>query len=217
MIENTPFYFIDTNKQVTDAWQKAFGDVKNVIVKNESIFNSPCDVIVSPANSFGYMNGGIDFAISKTLGWHIEKKLQKTIRDKYFGELLVGQATVVDTGNTSFPYLIAAPTMRTLMTILKTPNIYLCMKAILVLLKYGKFEDGEPISNKIKSVAIPGLGTGIGQAPPLFSAICMRIAWEDVMKEKFVTEKDWEEIGSNYAYFFTHDVRDIKYNIPFQM
>ena len=41
----------------------------------------------------------------------------------------------------------------------------------------------------------------------------MRIAWEDVICEKFATEKGWEELCSNYAYFFTHDTRDIKYDI----
>lgn len=205
------YYFIDTNIEVTNAWEKVFADVENVIIKNDSIFEYPCDAIVSPANSFGFMNGGIDFVISKNLGWHIEKKLQKIIREKYFGELLVGQAEIVATDNTLFPYLISAPTMRTPMTIWRTYNIYLCMKAVLTLLKYGKFEDGEHIKNRVKSVAISGLGTGVGQMPPIVSARQMRIAWEDVVNEKFITEKGWEELRSNYAYFYTHDKNDIKY------
>ena len=208
------FYFIDTNLDVSNAWKQVFHDVKNVIVKNSSIFDYPSDVIISPANSFGFMNGGIDFSISKNLGWHIEKKVQKLIREKYFGELLVGQSLIVSTENTSFPYLISAPTMRNPMTIWRTPNVYLAMKAILTLLKYGKFENGEPIKNKINTVAIPGLGTGVGQVPPLVCARQMRIAWEDVMNEKYLSEEGWEELRSNYAYFFTHDQRDLKYDIP---
>ncbi len=208
------FYFVDTNEKVTAAWEKVFQDVENVIVKNDSIFNYPSDVIVSPANSFGFMNGGIDFAISKNLGWHIEKRLQKVIREKYFGELLVGQAEIIPTDHTDFPYLISAPTMRTPMTIHRSPNVYLSMKAILTLLQYGKFENGEPIKDKVKTVALSGLGTGVGQVAPLLCARSMRIAWEDVMNEKFKTEKGWEELRSNYAYFFTHHDRDIIYKIP---
>lgn len=183
-------------------------------VVNESIFDLSCDAIVSPANSFGFMNGGIDFSISKNLGWHIEKTLQKKLRAKYHGELLVGQATIVETDHQQFPFLISAPTMRTPMTIFRSPNVYLAMKAILILLKEGKFEDGTLIKEKVQTIAIPGLGTGVGQVPPLMCARQMRIAWEDVMNEKYKTEKGWEELRSNYAYFFTHDERDLGYDIP---
>ncbi len=208
------FYFTDINSKLTEAWDKVFHDIDDVVVNNQSIFDLSCDAIISPANSFGFMNGGIDFTISKNLGWHIEKRLQKLLREKYYGELLVGQAAIVETDNVQFPYLISAPTMRTPMTILRSPNIYLATKAIFTLLKEGRFEDGTKISDKIKTVAIPGLGTGVGQMPPLLCARQMRIAWEDVMKEKYKTEKGWEELRSNYAYFFTHDEKDLHYDIP---
>lgn len=51
------FYFVDINSQLTDAWNKVFAGIENVEVKNQSIFDLSCDVIVSPANSFGYMVG----------------------------------------------------------------------------------------------------------------------------------------------------------------
>ncbi len=203
---------IDT--KLIEAWKKVFKNVENVTIINDSIFNYPCSAIVSPANSFGYMNGGLDFSISKNLGWHIEKRLQLKIRNKFYGELLIGQATIVETDHVDFPYLISAPTMRTPMTIMRTPNIYLAMKAILILVKYGKFTNGTFIRDKVKSIAIPGLGTGIGQVPPIICARQMRIAWEDVINEKYKTKKGWEELRSNYAYFYTHDERNLKYDIP---
>ncbi|KXX69792.1 macro domain-containing protein [Flammeovirga sp. SJP92] len=208
------FYLVGINTALTEAWSKVFEGVENVEVKNQSIFDLSCDVIVSPANSFGYMNGGIDFAISKNLGWHIEKRLQQKLREDYFGELLVGQATIVETDHKQFPYLIAAPTMRTPMTILRSPNIYLATKALLTLLLHGKLDDGTPLRDKINSIAIPGLGTGVGQVPPLVCARQMRIAWEDVFNEKYKTKEGWAELRSNYAYFFTHDERDLHYDIP---
>ncbi len=213
-MEDFRFLLVDTNKQVTDAWETVFAGIPNVTVINDSIFNHPCDVIVSPANSFGFMNGGIDFAISKNLGWHVEKKVQQIIRDKYFGELLVGQADIVHTEHADFPYLIAAPTMRTPMTIHRGPNVYHCMKAILQLLRYGRLEDGRLMSNRIQSIAIPGLGTGIGQVAPMVCARQMRLAWEDVVHEKWKTKEGWSELRSNYAYFFTHNESDLKYDIP---
>jgi len=204
---------IDTNPEVTDAWEKVFADVPQVSVRLGSIFDCPADALVSPANSFGYMNGGLDFAISKNLGWHLEKDLQRLIREKHYGELLVGQAEIIPTGHPDFPYLIAAPTMRTPMTITRGPNVYLAMKAILTLLRYGTLAAGEPVRDVVKTLAVPGLGTGVGQVRPLVCARQMRLAWEDVMKEKFATEAGWEEMCANYAYFYTHNRPDIKYDI----
>ncbi|MEL6133360.1 MAG: macro domain-containing protein [Bacteroidota bacterium] len=208
------YYLIDINEALCEAWEKVFSDVEGVQIKNDSIFTHPADALISPANSFGYMNGGIDFAISKYLGWHIEKELQQIIREKYYGELLVGQAEILPTSHPDFPYLISAPTMRTPMTIVRTPNVYLAMKAILTLIAYGKMRDGTPVNTHIQTVAIPGLGTGIGQVKPLDCARQMRIAWEDVQNRKFETIEGWDEMGSNFAYFFTGRKEDLKYDIP---
>lgn len=204
---------IDTNQEVTDAWEKVFADVPQVTIRHGSIFDHPADALVSPANSFGYMNGGIDFAISKNLGWHLEKDLQRVIREKHYGELLVGQAEIIPTGSQGFPYLIAAPTMRTPMTITRGPNVYQSMRAVLLLLQYGQLATGEAVREKVKSVAIPGLGAGVGQVRPLVCARQMRLAWEDIMHEKFATEASWEQMCANYAYFYTHNRSDIKYDI----
>ncbi|MEO1414236.1 MAG: macro domain-containing protein [Bacteroidota bacterium] len=208
------YNLIDINEALCEAWDKVFAGVKGVQVTHDSIFNHPCDALVSPANSFGYMNGGIDFAISKNLGWHIEKDLQKIIREKYYGELLIGQAIILPTHHSDFPYLISAPTMRTPMSIVKTPHVYLAMKAILVLTELGQLADGSPVKSKVQSVAIPGLGTGIGQVRPIDCARQMRIAWEDVQNRKFETKEGWKEMGSNFAYFFTGRKQDLKYDIP---
>jgi O-acetyl-ADP-ribose deacetylase (regulator of RNase III) len=205
---------VDINSKLTDAWATVFEGVDQVTVSNQSIFDLSCDAIVSPANSFGFMNGGIDFAISKKLGWHIEKTLQQKLREAYHGELLVGQAVIIETLHEQFPFLISAPTMRTPMTISRAPNVYLATKAMLILLREGKFEDGTAIRDKVQTIAVPGLGTGVGQVPPLVCARQMRIAWEDVMADKHKTDKGWEEMRSNYAYFFTHDEKDLHYDIP---
>jgi len=208
------YIFVDLNEEITNAWKKVFKGIEQVEVVQGSIFSLTADAIVSPANSYGYMNGGIDFAISKTLGWHIEKRLQEKIRSKYHGELLVGQADIVETDHKQFPYLISAPTMRHPMTIHRTPNVYLAMRAILLLHAYGRFEEGEKINQRVHSIAIPGLGTGVGQVDPMTCARQMRIAWEDVKGKKHETQASWEEMGTNFAYFYTNELRDLKYDIP---
>ena len=203
---------VDLQPEMVTAWKQCFSDLPNVSIHNDSIFNYPSDALVSPANSFGFMNGGIDFAISKTLGWHIEKRLQQVIREKYYGELLVGQAEIIPTDNPNFPYLIAAPTMRLPMVLGITPNLYLAMKAVLLLWKHGKMEDGSSISTHIQSIAISGFGTGVGQANPLFSARCMRIAYEDVIGDKHTTKEGWAEIRSNFMFLLTQHEEHLKYD-----
>ncbi|MBL7973404.1 MAG: macro domain-containing protein, partial [Candidatus Kapabacteria bacterium] len=197
------FRLVAIEEKLAESWNKTFKDIPNVEVIHGDIFDYPSDALISPANSFGAMNGGIDFSISKNLGWHIEKELKKIIREKFFGELLVGQATIVPTNHVDFPYLISAPTMRNPMTIVHTPNVYLAMKAILALVQFGTFDDGRKIISVIHTVAIPGLGTGVGQVPPITCARQMRIAWEDIMNNKFETEVGWKEMRSNFAYFYT--------------
>lgn len=208
------YHFIDTNRDLCLAWEKVFAGINQVNIEHRSIFDVPCDALVSPANSFGYMNGGIDFAISKQLGWHLEKRLQAIIRSRYHGELLVGQAEIIETDHPDFPFLIAAPTMRTPMTVARTPNVYLAMKAILLLLEHGQFPGGTPVKEKVKSIAIPGLGTGVGQMPLMDCARQMRIAWEDIMSENYAEKESWDRMGSNFAYFYTGNMRDLKYDIP---
>jgi len=40
-----------------------------IIVEKGDLTQIPCDAIVNPANSFGYMGGGVAGAI-KQCGWH---------------------------------------------------------------------------------------------------------------------------------------------------
>lgn len=208
------YFLVDINPSLCEAWDEVFDGVPNVQIKNQSIFTLKADALVSPANSMGYMNGGLDFLISKNLGWHVEKRLQEKIRQKHFGELLVGQAEIVETDQENFPYLISAPTMRHPMSILHTPNIYQATKALLILIHHKSFEDGQTIKEKVQSVAIPGLGTGVGQVPAYECARQMRLAWEDILQEHFREEESWKKMNDNFLYFYTGNTKYLKYDIP---
>ena len=139
-----------------------------------SIFDINADAYVSPANSFGFMNGGIDALYVRHFGPDVETNVQNQILRNFQGELLVGQALVAETKTSHVPYLIAAPTMRVPISLgPETIAPFLAMRAILLLLREGHISDGAnagaPIKDHIRHIACPGLGTGIGSVP---AAVC---------------------------------------------
>jgi O-acetyl-ADP-ribose deacetylase (regulator of RNase III) len=90
-------------------------------------------------------------------------------------ELLIGEAIVVPTEDARTPWLICAPTMRVPMKIRTSINAYLAMKAILIAAREHRSEI------PIESVAVPGLGTGIGQLAPELAAAQMAQAYREVV------------------------------------
>lgn len=181
-----------------DAWRDTCSDVDFVMVHHGSIFELVCDAVVSPANSFGFMNGGIDLFYSRYFGWHVQDRVQQAIGAYHHGELLVGTAELVATDHPAIPYLIAAPTMRMPQTVRDTVNPYLAMRAVLLLWKYGQFRDGphagQPIANVIQTIAVPGLGTGVGSVEPLACARQVRAAIDHVLLDQFVYPTSWGQV-----------------------
>ena len=125
------YLLIDKNPRIILAWREFFGEEENVKILEGDLTNVTCDAIVSPANSFGFMDGGVDYAISMRLGWELQNKLQKIIKKLPEGELIVGKALIIETGDKMIPYLVSAPTMRVPMSynISTSINAYLAMKA----------------------------------------------------------------------------------------
>ncbi|MDR2410169.1 MAG: macro domain-containing protein [Bacteroidales bacterium] len=175
---NVKIFLRDLSKEVTDAWNIAFDGYPDIEISCGNIFDLKADSIVSPANSFGFMDGGIDLAYSRYFGWDLQKKLQEIIRDEYFGELPVGNAVIVETKNKEIKYLISAPTMRVPQDISGTVNAYLAFRAALIAVK--KFN--KKMNNAIESVLCPGLGTLSGSMPPTICAVQMRKAYDSILK-----------------------------------
>ena len=148
-----------------------------------SILDVECDAVVSPANSFGFMNGGIDSLYLKRFGVDLQYRLQNWIKEKHHGELLVGQAAAIRTFDSKIPWLIAAPTMRVPMILgPNTINPYLAMKAILNLVRFGEDDIEVPVSEDIETIVIPGLGTGIGRVPANLCALQISEALREPIK-----------------------------------
>lgn len=170
-----------------DAWLHAFRDLPGVRVVCDDICQLSADAIVSPANSFGFMDGGLDRLLSERFGWDLEKRVRHSIQERPMKELLVGEALVMPTEDSSVPWLICAPTMRVPMRIRTSVNAYLAMKALLLAAK------AHTETPAIETVAIPGLGTGIGELAPEIAALQMAQAYREVVLNNVTTPDTFVE------------------------
>jgi O-acetyl-ADP-ribose deacetylase (regulator of RNase III) len=189
-------------ENLAQAWEKYHADLEFVSVHRGSIFEVRCDAVVSPANSFGFMNGGIDLQYSQFFGWDLQKRLQRQIEQYHHGEMLIGSAEIVETANTNIPYMISAPTMRMPMTIAKTINPYLAARAVFLVWLNGTIRTGintdRPACKVIHRIAMPGLGTGVGSVSPEICAKQIRAAIDDVILGKFEYPESWGRVMEKY-------------------
>lgn len=170
------YYLRDLDEHLVAAWQDYFKDIPDVQATAGDIFAVQSDAIVSPANSFGFMDGGIDRLYSQRFGWHLQERLQQLLRDQYDGELPVGLAVLIPTDHSDIPYLISAPTMRVPINVSDTLNAYLAFRAVLRLVE--KTNQAQP--GTISSVVCPGLATATGEMAPDICAKQMHTAYLQV-------------------------------------
>ena len=168
---------VDRHGPLVRAWEAAFEDHEEARIVEGDFFAYPADAMVSPANSFGIMDGGLDAAIRDTLGHGVQRAVQARILADFHGELPIGTAVLVETGHASWPFLIAAPTMRVPESVAQTVNAYLAFRAVLLAVRAHNASDHE---TEIRSVLCPGLGTGIGALDPTRCALQMRLAYQQV-------------------------------------
>lgn len=167
----------DLYPELVKAWTHSFRDRPEVQASEGDIFGLKADVIISPANSFGFMDGGIDLAYSLHFGWHVQERLQALLREDYGGQLPVGMAVLIETDHPDIPYLISAPTMHAPSNVSQTQNAYLAFRAALRLVQ--KKNEQQP--GAIQSVLCPGLATATGEMPPEICAKQMYTAYMQVM------------------------------------
>ncbi len=161
-------HLVDISPDMTDAWTHAFQDLPRVHITNGSILDFADDTIVSPANSYGEMGGGVDLVYRNFFGRKIEAALQDAIKGSHGSYLPIGEALLIPTDHEKIPRLIASPTM-----FLPEPtsqlNVY---KASLAAFKLA-------LSRKIDRLFCPGFGTGVGRVSFHDSAYAMRGAYTD--------------------------------------
>jgi O-acetyl-ADP-ribose deacetylase (regulator of RNase III) len=176
----------DLNGEVADRLAYHFYGVPAVEVIHGNLLELDCDAIVSPANSFGDMGGGIDKAIDDFHKGEAQRRVMAAIAEHFFGELPVGMGLVVELPSLRFPFVVAAPTMRVPGSVAGSINAYLAMRGTLVAVLRHNAGAVRPI----RTLAVSGLGTGVGGLTAAEAAEQMRAAYDNVLSE------GWREVRS---------------------
>ncbi len=177
----------DTNAEMADAWLNSFFGITSVEIVQGDLMDAGADAVVSPANSFGDMSGGVDKRIDDYYKGAAQEAITRRIREQYWGELPVGMAVVVSMPDAHPPFVVAAPTMRVPGRVADTLNAYLAMRAVLVAVLQYNADSGSITSHTskrgtlIRSIAIPGLGTGVGGMAAAVAANQMRTAYDNII------------------------------------
>ncbi|XP_059172177.1 uncharacterized protein LOC131953147 [Physella acuta] len=197
--EVVTYYLRDMDQRLVDEWSSMFADYEETVKasKGDIFEGAPAvDAIVSPANSFGFMDGGIDYVYTKHFGGQMQDSLQKLLREKFQGELPVGQAVIIPAyreGAMRDPsvdwcrynhgepirYLISAPTMRVPSNVAQTVNAYLAFRAVILEVEKHNQENDKDL---ITRVLVPGLGTMVGKMPKKRCAYQMLEAYRTFAK-----------------------------------
>jgi O-acetyl-ADP-ribose deacetylase (regulator of RNase III) len=185
---------VDPNAGVCTAWQDYFKNLPDVEIVNSYFESLPAfDCMVSAANSFGLMDGGVDAPITRFFGDDLMFAVQKRVIEEYFGEQPVGTSMIVETGNTEHPYIAHTLTMRVPMVITHTDNVYLAMWAVL----REVHRHNQTAERKIEIVACPGLGTATGHVPYREAARQMSLAYRNFLNPPpYIT---WQYAGERQS------------------
>lgn len=172
----------DRNRDVAAALATAFRDLACVEVLHGDLLDVTPDAVVCPGNSFGDMGGGFDKAVDDFHGGQAQPAVVRAIATRCLGELPVGSSLVVEVpGATRMRFLVMAPTMRVPGNSAHSIGAYLATRAALVALVQHTKGGAQPI----RSVAIPGMCTGVGGMSFTEAASQMRTAFASVVEERW--------------------------------
>lgn len=204
---NLKVKLVDVNPAMVEAWRDAFVQAPEVEIIQASMLTQSTDAWVSPTNSRGSMDGGLDGVIKSYLGNAIEKKLQSEIKKHHKGFLPVGHATCILTGKKHPTYLISTPTV-------STPYNGIAIESLTVALACAGVFYAIQLQNKkepdsITTVAIPGLGTNTGQIPVNMGAHLMWLAYDLMRCREFSSLTEIKEaIEEQYRLSNLHHLTD---------
>ncbi|CAB1065541.1 hypothetical protein D1BOALGB6SA_10338 [Olavius sp. associated proteobacterium Delta 1] len=161
-------WLVDINPDMVAAWKEHFSGIMGVQIVEGNILDVAENTIVSPSNSYGLMDGGIDAAYTEFFGLSLQLDVQDLISMRPERILPVGSAVFVETGNDRIPYMICAPTMRDPGPV-SFVNCFFAMSAVLKLASRN---------DVVQKVFCPGLGTGTGRVDPDLAAKEMAAAYK---------------------------------------
>ncbi|MEC3977983.1 macro domain-containing protein [Amycolatopsis sp. H20-H5] len=169
------------DEPLATAWAGFAGRAgERVQVHRGSVLDVVAQAIVSPANSYGWMRGGIDAVYARAFP-EVEQHVRSAVLAFHGGELPIGEALIVPTGETEPAWLISAPTMREPGERLPADTVhpYLAARAVFQLWRDGRLDHG-PVRGTVDTIAMPGLGTGVGGVAASTCARQVAAAWAEV-------------------------------------
>jgi O-acetyl-ADP-ribose deacetylase (regulator of RNase III) len=169
---------VDPKEDLCNAFRIAFKDYHPKVEVVQGFFEQlpKFDCMVSAANSFGLMDGGVDLAITNFFGTDLQYRVQERIIKGYRGEQPVGTSFIIKTHHYKHPYLAHTPTMRVPLRITRMDHVYQAMFAMLLAVAQHNESSGK---DKINIVACPGLGTATGGVAAEEAARQMALAYHN--------------------------------------
>lgn len=187
------------NEDLHREFTRAFEGFPEVEVVFQRFEDTDFDCVVSAANSFGLMDGGVDQCITDYFGVQMMHRVQNRIIQEYAGEQPVGTSIIVrgltkDMIGTEnrwdrMKYVAHTPTMRVPRDVSGSDNAYQAMKSALLAVKAHNREvdvfvpgfGSESSPFRINSVVTPGLATLTGRITYEKAADQMALATFHVM------------------------------------
>ena len=187
----------DPNEGLCEEWRRAFAPYgEDVEVRQGRFEDVDFDCVVSPANSFGLMDGGVDEAITMYFGQQMMDRVQQKVIENFAGEQPVGTSMIVrgtEIDDTNVKFVAHTQTMMIPMNIGHTTNVYMAFKSMLLAVEnHNKNHSEYPIN----LVVCPGMGTGAGRVPFTKAASAMVEAYKNVYNPP--TEIGWEFATTRY-------------------
>lgn len=200
------------NEDLFEEFKKAFEGFPEVEVVFSRFEDTDFDCVVSAANSFGIMDGGVDQCITDYFGLQMMRRVQQRIVQEFAGEQPVGTSIIVPGINFDMigtndrfdrmKYVAHTPTMRVPRDVCGTDHPYKAMKAALLAVRNhnrnidDRNMNGDEVRHwerRINTIVTPGLGTNAGRVPASVAAKQMALATFHVMNPPVAI--DWYFAG----------------------
>src|SRR5262245_57365578 len=88
-------HFVDTDRGVVEALRRHLRGAADATVEQGDILSVARHALVSPANSYGFMDGGIDAAYLTFFGLRVQTAVQEAVNRRPEGLLPVGASLAI--------------------------------------------------------------------------------------------------------------------------
>ena len=130
-----PIIFISLNETFTEKIKKYGFEAKTMKIQDYIPNPNRKTYYVSPANSLCFMDGGIDYALSRIIFPNIETEVKKTVKELGISSIIgrpylpIGSSIIIDKDDNKS--LVIAPTMLLPQNVSNTDNAYYATTSIL--------------------------------------------------------------------------------------